>query len=281
VSGHERKDMSSQTKLVQYLQTALSEAIGSMTGKEFTIAFDESGADAPSLVDAFTWQQSFSPLEGPSFWIAAGRDLWETMGRVTLEAAGIEEVTDEDCRSTWREILNQTISGIGSAMTAEKAREIAPAQGVEITVEPPGLAWLNFSVSDASGGAWRFKAGWTNELAGLGELEPEAAFSPVARANAVSKTFDLLLEVALPIAVSFGRTSLQIREVLKLNTGSIVELDRFVTDPVEVIVNECVIARGEVVVVDGNYGVRINQLASREDRLRSGMAEAAHKGRRL
>jgi flagellar motor switch protein FliN len=97
----------------------------------------------------------------------------------------------------------------------------------------------------------------------------------------VMKTFDLLLEVALPVAVSSGRTSLKIKEVLKLNTGSIVELDRFVSDPVEVIVNDCVIARGEVVVVDGNYGVRINQLASREDRLRSGMAETGHKGIRL
>lgn len=270
-----------QTKIAQYLQAALSQAIGSMTGKDFTVALDESGVDTPPFENAFTWQQSFSAPEGPSFWIAAGKDLWETLGRVTLEAAGIEEVTDEDCRSTWREILNQTISGIASAMTAEKAREIAAAQGTEIEAEPPGLAWLTFSVSDAGGGKWPFKASWTNELAGFGEPGPESASGPVARANAVSKTFDLLLEVALPIAVSFGRTSLQIREVLKLNTGSIVELDRFVTDPVEVIVNECVIARGEVVVVDGNYGVRINQLASREDRLRSGIAEAAHKGRRL
>ena len=53
------------------------------------------------------------------------------------------------------------------------------------------------------------------------------------------------------------------------------ELDRQVTEPVEVIVNNCVIARGEVVVVDGNYGVRIIQLASREERLRSGMMEAS------
>ena len=100
---------------------------------------------------------------------------------------------------------------------------------------------------------------------------------PAVRDNTVSRTFDLLLEVALPVSVSFGKTNLQIREVLKLNTGSIVELDRLVTDPVEVIVNDCVIARGEVVVVDGNYGVRISQLASREDRLRSGLAEASHK----
>jgi flagellar motor switch protein FliN/FliY len=272
--------MSMQTKLVQYLKTSLSQAIGGMTGKDFTVALDESGADAPPLENAVIWQQSFSIPEGPSFWIAAGRDLWETLGRVTLEAAGIEEVTDEDCRSTWREILNQTIAGIASAMTAEKAREVAAARGAEIEAEPAGLAWLNFTVSDASGGTWPFKASWTNELAGFGEPEPEAVSGPLARANAVSKTFDLLLEVALPIAVSFGRTSLQIREVLKLNTGSIVELDRFVSDPVEVIVNECVIARGEVVVVDGNYGVRISQLASREDRLRSGMAEAAHRSRR-
>jgi flagellar motor switch protein FliN/FliY len=58
-----------------------------------------------------------------------------------------------------------------------------------------------------------------------------------------------------------------LKEILKLNSGSIVELDRAVTEPVEVIVNNCVIARGEVVVVEGNYGVRIQQIISRHDRL--------------
>ena len=58
-------------------------------------------------------------------------------------------------------------------------------------------------------------------------------------------------------------------------------MNRYFEDPVEVIVNDCVIARGEVVVVDGNYGVRINQLASREERLRTGIGEAAHKSARI
>jgi flagellar motor switch protein FliN/FliY len=57
--------------------------------------------------------------------------------------------------------------------------------------------------------------------------------------------------------------------VLKLNSGSIVELNRAVSEPVEVIVNNCVIARGEVVVVEGNYGVRIRHIVSREERLRT------------
>jgi flagellar motor switch protein FliN/FliY len=80
---------------------------------------------------------------------------------------------------------------------------------------------------------------------------------------------DLLLDVELPVSVSFGKTEIPMKDVLKLTTGSIVELNRGVNEPVEVLVNHCLIARGEVVVVEGNYGVRIQQIISRSDRLRS------------
>ena len=80
---------------------------------------------------------------------------------------------------------------------------------------------------------------------------------------------ELLLDVDLPVSISFGKAELPMRDVLKLTTGSIVELNRGITDPVEVLINHCLIARGEVVVVDGNYGVRIQEIVSRQDRLRS------------
>ncbi len=262
-----------QPRFIHHFEAALSQAVGSLTGKDFQVALDATATDPPTLENAIIWQQSFSVVEGPSFWIAAGRDLWESLGRITLEAAGIEEVTDEDCRSTWQEILQQTVAGVATAIAADQDREVTVSQGAEIEAEPSGLTWLVFSVIDSSNKAWSFKAGWTE---GLASAAPEERRSPADRSGTASKTFDLLLEVALPITVSFGRTSMQIREVLKLNTGSIVELERFVSDPVEVIVNDCVIARGEVVVVDGNYGVRIKQLASREDRLRTGIAESTH-----
>jgi flagellar motor switch protein FliN/FliY len=270
-----------QPQLIHYLETALSQAIGSMTGSNISVALDRSATETPPLENAITWQQSFSVPEAPSLRISAGRDLWEAVGRITLEAAGIEEVTEEDSRSTWQEILNQTAAGVATAMTADLAREVTASKGVEVEWGAPGPAWLTFSVSDGSDRKWSFQASWAGEMGDPGEPGPEEARSLVVKDTPVSKTLDLLLEVALPIVVSFGRTSLQLREVLKLNTGSIVELDRFVSDPVEVIVNDCVIARGEVVVVDGNYGVRINQLASREDRLRSGIAGTAHKGGRV
>jgi flagellar motor switch protein FliN/FliY len=85
----------------------------------------------------------------------------------------------------------------------------------------------------------------------------------------IPPTMDLLLDVELPVSISFGKTEILMKDVLKLTTGSIVELNRGVNEPVEVLVNHCLIARGEVVVVEGNYGVRIQQIINRQDRLRS------------
>ncbi len=81
------------------------------------------------------------------------------------------------------------------------------------------------------------------------------------------ETLDLLLDVELPVSVSFGKTQMPLQQVLKWIPGSIVELECGVNEPVEVVVNNCVIARGEVVVVDGNYGVRVQQIVSRAQRL--------------
>lgn len=93
---------------------------------------------------------------------------------------------------------------------------------------------------------------------------PELALSPHARQN-----LEMLLDVDLELSVSFGRTTLVLQEVLKLSSGSIVELNRSASDPVELLVNGSVVARGEVVVVDGNYGIRITEVVSPRERIRS------------
>ena len=80
---------------------------------------------------------------------------------------------------------------------------------------------------------------------------------------------NLLLDVELPIVVSFGEAEMQLKDVLKLGVGSVIELGKSVNDPVTVTVNNKPIAKGEVVMVDGNYGVRILQVESTADRIRS------------
>ena len=266
----------SASRLSHHIEQGLGKALESMTGRLFSIAPDRKNA-TDSSANSIVWQQVLSASPTAELWFVAPRELWNMAGRVTLEAAGIDEVGDAECRSTWTEICGQAMAGVAAGITADMGREVTAGQGAELDTPPEGVEWTTFAIRNQDGEVFRLRAAWSADVLALFERSatPDAAAAP--NTTTVSKTFDLLLDVALPVSVSFGRKSLQIREVLKLNTGSIVELDRLVSEPVDVIVNDCVIARGEVVVVDGNYGVRITHLASREDRLRSGMREAQNR----
>jgi flagellar motor switch protein FliN/FliY len=70
----------------------------------------------------------------------------------------------------------------------------------------------------------------------------------------------LVMDVELNVSLRFGQRQLPLREVLELNSGSVVELDRMVDDPVEMLLDGKVIARGEAVIVDGNYGLRVTEI---------------------
>jgi len=74
--------------------------------------------------------------------------------------------------------------------------------------------------------------------------------------------FDALMNVDLPVSIRFGATEMVLADVLKLTTGSIVEFNHLLNEPVNVVVNDCLVARGAVVIVDGNYGVRISEVVT-------------------
>jgi flagellar motor switch protein FliN/FliY len=72
---------------------------------------------------------------------------------------------------------------------------------------------------------------------------------------------DLVMDVELNVTLRFGKRQLTLREVLELTSGSVVELDRQVEEPVELLLDGIVIARGEAVVIDGNYGLRVTEVS--------------------
>ena len=99
-----------------------------------------------------------------------------------------------------------------------------------------------------------------------------ARFAPLQPAKTVgssSNNLDLLLGVTLRVTVELGRTKMDIREILALGPGSVVELDKQAGEPVDVLVNDRLIARGEVVVIDDRFGVRITDVPSPAQRLSS------------
>jgi flagellar motor switch protein FliN/FliY len=183
--------------------------------------------------------------------------------------------------------MARTLSGVAQGMSSRAGREIILSGGEETeTAGPAGDAlWAAVHVKPGESVASVMVGFETALLEALAASqpeepeEPEAAPSPrllaataaveTARGFENSKTFGLLLDVELPVGVSFGRAHVPLKDVLKLTTGSIIELNRSINEPVEVIVNNCVIARGEVVVFEGNFGLRIQQVISREGRLRT------------
>jgi len=90
-----------------------------------------------------------------------------------------------------------------------------------------------------------------------------------AHATTETRNFDLLLDVRLPVAIELGRTTMPIADILNLGSGSIVELDKLAGEPVDLLVNNKIIAQGEVVVVDENFGIRITSLVSPQERIKS------------
>lgn len=74
---------------------------------------------------------------------------------------------------------------------------------------------------------------------------------------------DVLMHVPLTVTAELGTSKMSVAEVLKLGTGSIIELDRLAGGPVDLLVNNKLVARGEVVAVDDNFGVRVTELISR------------------
>jgi flagellar motor switch protein FliN/FliY len=78
-----------------------------------------------------------------------------------------------------------------------------------------------------------------------------------------------LLDVQLPVSIRFGETEMLLEDVIKLGVGAVIELNSAVDDPVELVVNGRCFARGEVVTVDGFYGVRITEITSVGERIKS------------
>jgi flagellar motor switch protein FliN/FliY len=83
------------------------------------------------------------------------------------------------------------------------------------------------------------------------------------------RNIDLLMDVDLPVAIELGRTKMAIQEILALGPGSVVELNKLAGEPVDLLVNNKVVAKGEVVVIDENFGLRITQLVTPEERLKA------------
>jgi flagellar motor switch protein FliN len=264
--------------LADEFATRVVQVLDSMTDQHHTCTWAPESAGA-----RVTWWEF--PLAGAAagqFYVGASEESWSRLGGSVLASAGVDS-DPETAKTTFCEVLSQVLSAIGQSITARLHAEAtfgAPAAGQR--PDELARATLAFNVSAAGDQVAEVLVAMAGSiLSALAReqaprTEPPQTLSTAAgrritadASGSTPPTLDLLLDVELPVSVSFGRTQLQLKDVMKLSSGSIVELNRGVSEPVEVIVNNCVIARGEVVVIEGNYGVRIDEIISPQERLRT------------
>ena len=97
---------------------------------------------------------------------------------------------------------------------------------------------------------------------------PEAAPAPASKAAATNRSLDLLLDVPVAVTVELGRRRIPISELLDLSKGSTLELDKAAGELLDVRVNDRLVARGEAVIINDKFGVRLTEIVSRSERVK-------------
>ena len=106
----------------------------------------------------------------------------------------------------------------------------------------------SFDVSDIS------------DIEGVADLPPEETPAPLDAGTVSTTGVEMIKDVELNVKIELGRANMTVSEILKLGTGAVVELDKLAGDPVDILVNEQLVARGEVLVLNDNFCVRINEI---------------------
>jgi flagellar motor switch protein FliN len=232
-------------RILQTFVAELADVVGTLTASTATLA-----AGAPGERQ---WYASLA-LGGAEdvLNVAIDEERAAMFGRlVSGEAGGVEE-------STVAELLRTALSQAAAALSMRTERERCELRldGLETrTAASREAGFTTFAISvPGLAEPLTLALGWNG---GHGIAEP------------AGNRIDVILDIDLPVVVRFGHTELPIRALTRLGPGSVIDLGRSPDDPVEVLVSNRVVAHGEVVIVGGNYGVRILDVASQSERARS------------
>lgn len=248
------------TKLDEMRLSAVGEAMNQMMGSAATAVssvFQKPVSISPPKVHYINLAESELDLVGDS----------EYLVKISFEMA-IGDLADTEIMQILplnfaREMVSTLMGSLGGTQ-AEAHAERPAAESVAkvealVAAAPSEGSMPNSSTSHPS-----------TEGCGVGKTVQPVQFAPLVeeqrRGN--SGTLDMILDIPLEVTVELGRTKRLIKDVLELAVGSVIELDKLAGEPVDVLVNGKIIARGEVVVIDENFGVRITDILTPLERVR-------------
>lgn len=258
----------------QYLQTwtdTLAQVLGEITGSPVPCAtLHETPADLPAPADGDLWiiAACSGALRGEMSVRIPSASTVRLAQLFVGDPASVPEATSEH-REAAIELFRQVSGLVATAikpawgdvqlrLDTAQATPSWPASTttwLQVGEDLTAASFLEFQLSAALGAALR-----TEKTEPAPPLAVPAASVP-SRTGEDKVNLDLLMDAELAVTLRFGSRRLLLREVLDLNSGSVIDLDRQVQEPVDLLLDGRVLARGEVVVMDGNYGLRITEVA--------------------
>jgi flagellar motor switch protein FliN len=234
--------------------------------------FSQALAGEPELVESLP-----KPLPSGSFGFAATM-VGDEQGRfaVVLDLAILDSpLVGEgvDQKAGWGELLREVADAAAGELLAKTGRKCRVEKFEPIDAESKvsrafqlksgGREWTILVRDDV-------RAPRPDNAAQAAPARAATPSSPaVSTPSAISPGVELMLDIELEASLRFGSRELPLGEILDLGPGDVVQLDRHVSDPVDLIVGDKIVARGEVVLVNGNFGLRVTEVATPRKRLES------------
>jgi flagellar motor switch protein FliN len=180
-----------------------------------------------------------------------------------------------DQKAGWSELLREVAEAAAGELLAKTGNKCR-IEKLEELIGKTDCPAREFHLK-SHGGTWRLQVhdglNARNNQNKEAPLDHSASLPEMPTASAVSERLspgiELLLDVELEAALRFGCREMPLGEILDMGPGDVVELDRQVTDAVDLIVGDKIVARGEVVLVNGNFGLRVTEVAAPRKRLES------------
>ncbi len=220
----------------------------------------------------FWWQQPLQTDSSYTVWVGAPAASISGLTSRTAEISG-------DPKQSYIDLLNQSFEGAVHVLSWGRSQPIVCGEGTGQD-HPPSLrlriAKLKIGIRGRDldplliGVDPEFDRMLDTSILPsrqTGEPDPGSVAPADEEDEELKPFFDRLVELELPVSIVLGRSVVPLRDVLKFTPGSLIELDRHVGEPAEIVVSNSVVARGEVVSVKGNYGIRVLEVISRSDRI--------------
>jgi flagellar motor switch protein FliN len=255
--------------LVRAVVEEFSAVAAAMVGGEPHLEPSDEGLSA-------VWAMAFTAsgaLAGPLTLAVTAEDA----SRLACLVMGFDEPPGDDVVI---DSVQEMAQQMASAVTVKLGPALTLGMGgpvVSIPSAAGGAEWLALVLGDMTlhMAVWHeLEPGAVATAAAVGQPTAAAPVSAPQRPSAGTGSssagnLELILDIELPLWVRFGETAMTLQALTKIGPGTTLDLERSPDDPVDMMVNNTVIARGEVVVVAGNYGIRVTEVVSPTERIRS------------